>query len=91
MPGTAAKVHAAAVHKALDHLLEFAPDILLVSAGFDAFVGDPITQMTLELEHFAEFGQRLKEARVPVAPILEGGYSDELPQLVEGFLAAWDG
>jgi acetoin utilization deacetylase AcuC-like enzyme len=47
--------------------------------------------MTLELEHFAEFGQRLKEARVPVAPILEGGYSDELPQLVEGFLAAWDG
>jgi len=90
-PGTAPKVHAAAVHKALDHLLEFAPDILLVSAGFDAFVEDPITEMTLELEHFAEFGQRLKEAGLPVAPILEGGYSDQLPQLVEGFLAAWHG
>jgi acetoin utilization deacetylase AcuC-like enzyme len=90
-PGTAAKVHASAVHEALDRLLEFAPNLLLVSAGFDAFSGDPITDMTLEPEHFGEFGRRLNEAGIPAAAILEGGYSEELPRLVETFLAAWDG
>jgi acetoin utilization deacetylase AcuC-like enzyme len=81
--------HASAVYRALDCLLEFSPDILLVSAGFDAFAGDPLTEMTLEQEHFAKFGRRLKETGVASAAILEGGYSDDLPILVEAFLAEW--
>jgi acetoin utilization deacetylase AcuC-like enzyme len=62
----------------------------LVSAGFDAFVGDPLTEMTLEQEHFAKFGRRLKDTGIASAAILEGGYSDDLPILVEAFLAEWD-
>jgi hypothetical protein len=31
----------------------------------------------------------LKETGVPSAAILEGGYSDELPALVEAFLTEW--
>jgi acetoin utilization deacetylase AcuC-like enzyme len=45
--------------------------------------------MTLEQEHFADFGRWLKETGLPGAPILEGGYSDDLPILVEAFLAGW--
>jgi acetoin utilization deacetylase AcuC-like enzyme len=60
-----------------------------VSAGFDAYAGDPLTEMTLEREHFASFGQRLHATGLPAAGILEGGYSAELPTLVEAFLAAW--
>jgi len=88
-PGSDAKIHTSAVYQALDCLLEFSPDILLVSAGFDAFKEDPLTEMNLEHEHFANFGQRLKECGLPAAVILEGGYSDDLPLLVEAFLAKW--
>jgi acetoin utilization deacetylase AcuC-like enzyme len=81
--------HRAAVEQALRELLEFQPDLLLVSAGFDAFSGDPITQMSLEAEDFATFGRWLREAGVPAGAILEGGYSNELPQLIDAFLSSW--
>jgi acetoin utilization deacetylase AcuC-like enzyme len=81
--------HASAVRQALDRLIEFEPDLVLVSAGFDAYVGDPLTEMTLEQQHFASFGRWLKETGLPGAPILEGGYSNDLPLLVEAFLEAW--
>jgi acetoin utilization deacetylase AcuC-like enzyme len=45
----------------------------LVSAGFDAFMGDPLTEITLEQEHFANFDRRLKETGLATAAILEGG------------------
>jgi acetoin utilization deacetylase AcuC-like enzyme len=89
-PQTDAEKHASAADRALDCLLEFSPDLLLVSAGFDAFKEDPLTEMTLEQRHFANFGRRLKETGLATAVILEGGYSAELPILVEAFLAEWD-
>jgi len=81
--------HRAAVARALTVLLDFKPDLLLVSAGFDAYAGDPITQMSLEPEDFALFGQWLRESSLPAGAILEGGYSDKLPQLIDAFLVAW--
>ena len=81
--------HRDAVARALAVLLGFKPDLLLVSAGFDAFAGDPITQMSLEQEDFALFGQWLREATLPAGAVLEGGYSNELPQLIDAFLSAW--
>ena len=83
------QVHMAAIEKALQTLLAFKPDLLLVSAGFDAYEGDPITEMTLEPEDFATCGRWLRESGVPAGAILEGGYSDELPALIDAFLAAW--
>lgn len=85
------QLHRDAVERGLQVLLEFRPDLLLVSAGFDAFAGDPITQMTLEPEDFATFGRWLRETGLRAGAILEGGYSDELPQLIDTFLCAWDG
>jgi acetoin utilization deacetylase AcuC-like enzyme len=82
--------HREAVSRALAVLLEFKPDLVLVSAGFDAYAGDPITQMSLQREDFALFGQWLREADVPAGAILEGGYSDELPELIDAFLCAWE-
>lgn len=69
----------------------FRPDLVLVSAGFDAYVHDPITEMTLEAEDFATLGGWLAEANLPTAAILEGGYSADLPALIERFLGAWAG
>jgi acetoin utilization deacetylase AcuC-like enzyme len=77
--------------QSLEKLIAFKPDLLLVSAGFDAYVRDPLLQMTLEREDFVEFGQWLSNVDVPVAAALEGGYSSDLPELIDAFLAAWVG
>jgi acetoin utilization deacetylase AcuC-like enzyme len=90
-PYTRRGAHVTTVQRALDQLLADKPDLLLVSAGFDAFRADPITQMTLEQEDFATFGKWLRQARIPAAAILEGGYSDELPELIDAFLTGWAG
>lgn len=77
--------------QSLEKLITFKPDLLLVSAGFDAYARDPLLQMTLEREDFEEFGQWLSNIDVPVAVALEGGYSSDLPELIDAFLAAWVG
>jgi acetoin utilization deacetylase AcuC-like enzyme len=88
-PYTPRKHHVEIARRALEKLLEFKPDLLLVSAGFDAFSGDPLVQMTLEREDFSTFGKWLHNIDVPIAAILEGGYSDELPELIDAFLVGW--
>jgi acetoin utilization deacetylase AcuC-like enzyme len=89
-PGTPRDHHLEVAKRALDKLVAFKPDLLLVSAGFDAYARDPLLQMTLEREDFATFGDWLRQLDVPVATILEGGYSDDLPELIDTFLTAWD-
>lgn len=90
-PLTPRAKHVAEVRRALDELIAFQPNLLLVSAGFDAYAGDPITEMTLEAEDFATFGQWLADTNIPSGAILEGGYSDELPELIDAFLSGWTG
>jgi acetoin utilization deacetylase AcuC-like enzyme len=82
-------MHLAEVRRALDKLIAFQPSLLLVSAGFDAYAGDPITEMSLAAEDFATFGQWLRESGIPAGAILEGGYSDDLPELIDAFLNGW--
>jgi acetoin utilization deacetylase AcuC-like enzyme len=76
--------------RALEKLIAFKPELILVSAGFDAYARDPLVQMTLEREDFATFGEWLREIDIPTAAILEGGYSNELPELIDAFLSSWD-
>jgi acetoin utilization deacetylase AcuC-like enzyme len=88
-PGTPRNHHVEVAKRALDKLIAFKPDLLLVSAGFDAYAGDPLVHMTLEPEDFSMFGEWLYQLDIPVATILEGGYSEELPELIDAFLTAW--
>jgi acetoin utilization deacetylase AcuC-like enzyme len=88
-PYTPRAQHVDVAERALEKLLKFKPDLLLVSAGFDAYSSDPLVQMTLELEDFAKFGEWLRNTGIPTAAILEGGYSDELPELIGAFLTSW--
>ncbi len=88
-PGASRPDHLQALRASWETVVAFRPDLVLVSAGFDAYARDPITEMTLEQEDFAELGAWLRQAALPAAALLEGGYSDDLPQLIEAFLAAW--
>jgi acetoin utilization deacetylase AcuC-like enzyme len=89
-PYTSRVQHVDVAGRALQKLLKFKPDLLLVSAGFDAYSGDPLVQMTLDQEDFAKFGEWLHKIDIPTAAILEGGYSNKLPELIDAFLTAWD-
>ena len=64
-PYTPRAEHVEIAERALQKLLKFKPDLLLVSAGFDAFSGDPLVQMKLELEDFATFGELAGQDRHP--------------------------
>ena len=72
----------------------FAPELLLVSAGFDAHVDDPIYLAELELSTgaFTELARRASRLAPRVAAVLEGGYNlDTLPELVEAALEGFEG
>ena len=90
-PLTPRQEHVDVCKRALKRLVEFQPDLILVSAGFDAYARDPLVQMTLEREDFASFGEWLSNLDLPIGVILEGGYSDDLPELIDAFLTAWAG
>ncbi len=89
-PYTPRAEHMREVERALQTLLDFKPKLLLVSAGFDAYSGDPLVQMSLKAEDFGTFGKWLRECDVPGGAVLEGGYSDELPELIDAFLNGWE-
>lgn len=83
--------HMEALEQSLRKLLDFKPDLLLVSAGFDAFALDPVASMALTTDDYATLGRWVRESGVPSASIMEGGYSKELPQLLEVYLRAMSG
>jgi acetoin utilization deacetylase AcuC-like enzyme len=67
----------------------FAPDLLLVSAGFDAAAGDPLGGMRVSEEGFGALAARAGMLSERLALVLEGGYNSEtLPGLVRAVLAA---
>jgi acetoin utilization deacetylase AcuC-like enzyme len=51
------------------------PELLLLSAGFDAMAGDPLAGFTLEPDDYAEWVTRWRDLDVPIASVLEGGYA----------------
>ena len=88
-PYTSRKAIIEIARRSLDKLIGFEPDLLLVSAGFDAYARDPLLQLTLEREDFTTFGEWLSKIDTPIAVTLEGGYSKELPELIDAFMTAW--
>ena len=89
-PESARGVYVDALTRCFDALLEEKPDLIAVSAGFDAYAGDPLAQQRVEAEDYEALGQALRDCGIPSFAVLEGGYSRELPLLVEAFLSGWD-
>lgn len=77
-----------------DALAAFKPQLLLVSAGFDAHRDDPLGMMNLEAEDFASMTRTLRQLADEncggrMVSVLEGGYDlDALAASVEAHLGA---
>jgi acetoin utilization deacetylase AcuC-like enzyme len=80
-------------HIVLPAARSFAPDLVLVSAGFDAHREDPLAGCRLETSSFAEMTRHVRglaaDLDVPIGVVLEGGYEPAvLPSCVRETLLA---
>ena len=88
--------YAAAYVRVAAALVAFAPELLLISAGFDAHEDDPLASMRVSAEGYAAVVTSLSEAaarvRCPIAVVTEGGYDlDALRACLEATLAVLGG
>jgi len=88
--GSGDEEYLAAFADAVEPAVErFDPELVLVSAGFDAHLADPLSDMRVSENGFRELARRCRALSDRVAAVLEGGYGLEtLPGLVD---AALDG
>ena len=75
-------------NKILDRIEKFKPEIIIISAGFDAHKRDPLSQINLESEHFHTITKKIVEisnnhSQGKIISFLEGGY--DLVGLSESF------
>ena len=66
---------------------QYQPDVVAVSAGFDAHKDDPLLQLNLTVNSYYEIGKLLSSNFKNIFACLEGGYNVEiLPHCVSAFL-----
>jgi len=85
-PRTDAGKHLEVIEQAITRIKSWGPELLIVSAGFDGFEGDLIADMLLSSEDFNQIGQMVRELKLPHLDVLEGGYSNQLPELIYQYL-----
>ena len=85
-PSTPRETWRATLERALNDMKKFSPALVGVSAGFDAYLRDPLANGTLLAEDFFWMGQELRDMKVPFFSLLEGGYSSDLPELIFAYL-----
>jgi acetoin utilization deacetylase AcuC-like enzyme len=84
--GTDESAYLAALEPALGRLLSFKPDAIAVSAGFDTYKDDPIAGLKLGKDAYRKVGALLASTKLPRFAVLEGGYAEDVPKLIESFL-----
>jgi acetoin utilization deacetylase AcuC-like enzyme len=83
-------------HIALPVAQAFEPELVLISAGFDAHRADPLASCRLEADSFADMARHVRDFAeqldVPLGAVLEGGYEPAaLAQSVQATFAALGG
>lgn len=91
LPGTGEEDYLRVFKEAMDRVGEFGPDLIGVSAGFDAYRLDPLTQINLEEETYRVIGGLIAGLNRPTFSLLEGGYSRRLPECIAQYLEGFGG
>lgn len=73
---------------AIPTIQNFDPEYLVISAGHDAYVDDPVGHFALEEDDFALLGEQIGRLGYPMLVVQEGGYcTEQLGRIVHTFLA----
>ena len=70
---------------------EYAPEAIVVSAGFDAFFNDGLADLAATEVSYYKLGELVRSLGVPVVIVLEGGYSVGLVRGVVSFIEGLKG
>ncbi len=74
-PGISRKKYMEKFNSALEIINNFSPDMIGLSAGFDAHASDPLLQLPLIDEDYYHMGRELSRTGADIFAVLEGGYS----------------
>jgi acetoin utilization deacetylase AcuC-like enzyme len=91
IPNAPREAYRSILSQAIDDLKKFKPDLIAVSAGFDAYRGDPLSEELLEIEDFHWIGESIRKTSIPYFCVLEGGYSQDLSKLIQAFFRGLEG
>ena len=77
--GTSGNIFLNAYEPIFKKIIEFKPEFILLSSGFDAHINDPLAQINLQSKDFAELTNRILKIAKEVCnnklvSVLEGGY-----------------
>ncbi|MBS7648802.1 histone deacetylase [Candidatus Bathyarchaeota archaeon] len=72
---------------ALDDIKKFNPDLIAVSAGFDAHRHDPVCSLGLSEDSYITIGRMIADLNKRTFAVLEGGYGRLFPICVFNFLS----
>ena len=75
-----------AVDEAILKAKDFEPDVVGVSAGFDAYEKDRLLNLNYSLDGYYQCGHKLSKNFDKVFAVLEGGYHLEIRQCAEAFI-----
>ncbi|WP_440059063.1 histone deacetylase family protein [Thermogladius sp. 4427co] len=91
-PGTSDDSYIDALKGVESILVKYAPEALVVSAGFDGFANDGLADLMLSEASYYNLGMLIKRLNTPTLILLEGGYSTGLHKgfksFVEGLIAS---
>ncbi len=91
-PGCGDDIFMDAIKNFLPVAEQFQPDIVAVSAGFDAHLYDPLLDMKTTVGSYYQIGSLLRERFPKIFATLEGGYNiDVLRRCVYNFVAGING
>ncbi len=82
-PGAGIEEYLKAIENVEQEMARFRPDFVLISAGFDAHIAEPLAHLNLTREGFEELTRRVKiiaetHAKGRLVSVLEGGYDLEV-------------
>ncbi len=90
-PYTGEEEYLRTLEAAIGRLMDFKPDLLAVSAGFDTYKDDPLAQIKLDKKTYRAMGRMMADTGLNRFAVLEGGYAGDLPFLIENFLIGFAG
>ena len=84
-PGLPRETYVEDLNAAVDRATDgWEPDVILISAGFDAMAEDPLAGFTLEPEDYATWVRTWQKIGAPMGAVLEGGYLPDRIRLAAG-------
>lgn len=90
-PGADDAAFLGANDRILSAAADFAPDAIIISAGWDAHRDDPLSRLDVSSPAFAELGLRYGALGLPTVIVQEGGYSlSAIEDVAPRFLAAFE-